>query len=63
MRAFIHKQNGNILVMSVISTFSIMAFASMAIDLGCILTAKNQYLLIEGQYQMTFFLNVYLSSF
>jgi hypothetical protein len=42
MRTFIHKQNGNILVLSVISTLSIMAFASVAIDLGCILTAKNQ---------------------
>ena len=41
MRNFIHKQNGNILVLSVISTLSIMAFASVAIDLGCILTAKN----------------------
>ncbi len=41
MRNFIQKQNGNILVLSVISTLSIMAFASVAIDLGCILTAKN----------------------
>jgi hypothetical protein len=37
----IHKQNGNILVLSVISTLSIMAFASVAVDVGCILTAKN----------------------
>lgn len=42
MKKFMKSQKGNILVLSVLSTMVLMAFASMAVDVGCILTAKNQ---------------------
>jgi hypothetical protein len=42
MRCFFNNEKGNILVLSAITTLSLLAFASVAIDVGCILTAKNQ---------------------
>lgn len=35
-------EKGNILVLAAVSLFSMLGFASLAIDAGCVLTAKNQ---------------------
>ncbi len=42
MRYFIKNEEGNILALSVVAMLSIIIFASIAIDVGCLLTAKNQ---------------------
>ncbi len=42
MRQFFRNEKGNILVFSVASLVTLLLFASMAIDVGCILTARNQ---------------------
>ena len=42
MKQFFKDEQGNILVFSALATFALMAFASIAIDVGCMLTAKNQ---------------------
>jgi len=36
------RERGNILVLAAVALFSVFGFASIAIDVGCILTAKNQ---------------------
>ncbi|HEX9934588.1 MAG TPA: pilus assembly protein TadG-related protein [bacterium] len=42
MLKFLRDEKGNLLVVAVVLLFSILGFASMAIDMGCLLTAKNQ---------------------
>src|SRR4030042_2879454 len=42
MRQFFRNEKGNILVFSVASLVTLLLFASMAIDVGFILTARNQ---------------------
>jgi len=38
----LERERGNILVIASVALFSVFGFASIAIDVGCILTAKNQ---------------------
>jgi Flp pilus assembly protein TadG len=42
MRRIIQEERGSILIFSVIGMITALLFASMAIDVGCLLTAKNQ---------------------
>lgn len=42
MKSIVQQEEGSILVFSVIALISLLLFASMAIDVGCILTARNQ---------------------
>jgi hypothetical protein len=42
MKRFFREEGGNILIFSVIVMVTTLLFASMAIDVGCLLTAKNQ---------------------
>ena len=42
MRYFIENEKGNILALSVAAMLAVIVFASLAIDVGCFLTAKNQ---------------------
>ena len=42
MKRIIKDEKGNIVIFSVIAMITVMLFASMAIDVGCLLTAKNQ---------------------
>jgi hypothetical protein len=42
MHSFIENEEGNILALSVAAMLAMIVFASAAIDVGCLLTAKNQ---------------------
>jgi Flp pilus assembly protein TadG len=42
MKRILKDEKGNIVIFSVIAMITVMLFASMAIDVGCLLTAKNQ---------------------
>ncbi len=42
MKSRVQEEEGSILVFSVFAMISLLLFASMAIDVGCILTARNQ---------------------
>ena len=42
MVRFAGNEKGNILVLATVALFSILGFASIAVDVGCLLTAKNQ---------------------
>ncbi|HEX9935143.1 MAG TPA: VWA domain-containing protein, partial [bacterium] len=42
MRRFLYSERGNFVVLAAIALFSIMGFASFSIDVGCLMTAKNQ---------------------
>ena len=42
MKRIYKDEKGNIVVFSVVAMITVLLFASMAIDVGCLLTAKNQ---------------------
>jgi len=42
MRRFSRHERGALLVVAVAALFSMFGFASVAIDVGCLVTAKNQ---------------------